>query len=442
MLVLCVVITVLVRTGIILVSPTAFQEDPDAYRAIATTIAKHNVFGITDSDGQPRATAFRPPLYPLILSSLCTPSELPKFRVAAMHVIFAAVTSMLVFDCVLRLPGYSGVHFGRIRRPDLALLASVTVAIDPILLRQSAEVMTETTATLLSAAVIWAWIRLSMVKDANRAWPRAAGLGLLLGLGYLCRPPFLVWAVLICFAMLIVASRSKSPSRRTRHLITFGLTACMCSIAVITWTMRNRVAVGHPVWATSHGGYTLLLANNELFYDHLHAKPFGSVWDAQPFLNAYNHRFDADPRDASFWYERWDLPPKPTGPITENEDDQLCAASAWATIRRRPMMFAWSCVIRTARLWSPLPHAVGDRSRLGIGLVAVFYGLLYVAVAVTLWRHGRVVFSKPWWSMWLLLVTLTAVHAVYWSNLRMRAPAIPALAILAVMSAGKLKVES
>jgi hypothetical protein len=26
---------------------------------------------------------------------------------------------------------------------------------------------------------------------------------------------------------------------------------------------------------------------------------------------------------------------------------------------------------------------------------------------------------------------LTAVHAVYWSNIRMRAPAIPALAILA-----------
>ena len=448
MLVLSVVITVLVRTGIILASPTAFDEDPDAYRAIATTIAEHNIFGIEafgieGSGGQPRATAFRPPLYPLILSSLCTRGELQKFRVAALHVICAALTSMLVFDCVIRLPGYSGVHFGRFRRPDLALLAAVTVAIDPILLRQSVEVMTETLATLLAAGVIWAWIRLTMVHDANRVWPRAAGLGLLLGFAYLCRPPFLVWAVLICFALLVVAFRAKSPSRRNRHFVTLSLTAGMCSIAVITWTMRNTVAVGHPVWATSHGGYTLLLANNELLYDHLQAKPFGSVWNAEPFLNAYKHRFEADPRDASFWYDRWEQPPKATEPITEHEDDQLCSAAALATIRRRPTMFAWSCVIRTTRLWSPLPHATGDRSLLGIGLVAVFYTLLYIAVAVAVWRHCRLVFSKPWWSVWLLLFALTTVHAVYWSNLRMRAPAIPALAILAVMSAGgKLKVGS
>ena len=439
MLLIAVAITVAARAGIVFVSSTAFREDPDAYRAIALTIAEHRVFGLEDPEGNARATAFRPPLYPMLLSSLCSQSELPPLRLATLHVVFAALTTLLVFDAVLRLTRYSGVHFGKLRPPDAALLASLIVALDPVLLRQSTEIMTETLAALLATAVIWAWIRLTVAATSSQVWCRAAGLGLMLGASYLCRPPFLAWAVFICAALAVTAVFRKS--RHRKHFIAVGLVAGMCALAVVTWTMRNRVVMGHPIWATSHGGYTLLLANNESFYDHLKTRPFGSVWDAGGFLNAYQHRYDADPREASFWYQDWKGPPRPGDPVTEHQDDRVCAEAAFATIRRRPAMFAWSCVIRAFRLWSPIPHAMADRSRSAIALVATFYVLLYAAVAIAVYRNRDVLLSKPCWSIWLLVFTLTLVHSIYWSNLRMRAPAIPALAMMAVMAGATSRVE-
>ncbi|MEO1526895.1 MAG: hypothetical protein AAFX06_15770 [Planctomycetota bacterium] len=446
MITLAVAVTVAIRVGILVVSPSAFRDDPDAYRAIALTVAEHRIVGLQNSEGLPRATAFRPPLYPLLLSSVCTRGELPGFRVGLIHVVIAALTTLLIFDSTLRLATYSGVHFGRIRRSGLAAVASLIVAVDPILLRQSSEVMTETFATLLSAAVFWGWIRLVVASDSRRMWPRAAVLGLLLGLAYLCRPPFLAWAVLICMAILAAGFRGALWSRK-KSWIAASLTAGMCALAVVAWTMRNSTVMGHPIWATSHGGYTLLLANNDLFYDHLETSPFGNVWDADGFLNAYEHRYDGDPRDASFWRQAWDQPPRvpesanASEPVTEHSDDKLCAEAALATIRRRPATFVWSCVVRAIRLWSPLPHMTQNRSIVAIILVSGFYVVLYAAVCVGAWRHRGAVFSKPWWSMWLLIFTLTAVHSIYWSNLRMRAPAIPALAMIAIMAAGTSNKE-
>ncbi|MCA9069487.1 MAG: hypothetical protein KDA84_11210, partial [Planctomycetaceae bacterium] len=37
-----------------------------------------------------------------------------------------------------------------------------------------------------------------------------------------------------------------------------------------------------------------------------------------------------------------------------------------------------------------------------------------------------------WWPLVLMIATFCAVHLVYWSNTRMRAPVMPAVALLAV----------
>ena len=42
-------------------------------------------------------------------------------------------------------------------------------------------------------------------------------------------------------------------------------------------------------------------------------------------------------------------------------------------------------------------------------------------------------FRQPWlWGM-ALAMSLSAVHAVYWSSLRMRAPVVPVVALLAAV---------
>lgn len=426
-----IALTVVIRGLVIALSPTAFQSDPDAYRAIADTIDQSGVFGLTSPDGIPRAIAFRPPLYPWLLSFCVTDGELSTLAITLLHLTLAVLTSCFVFLATRRYSRLLDPATTDNAADRLGLASSVIIAVDPILLSQSTEVMTETLAAALTAAVIWLWGRWNLdgIFDGNgksdTVWI-PMGLGGLLALAYLCRPTFLVWAVL-----LVLATVARYPHRR--GIRSAAAIAALVFLAVAGWTLRNVRAIGHPVWATTHGGYTLLLANNELFYQYLLESSFGQTWDAQPFLDAYQHRYEGDPRDAAFWRRDWHGDASFDAATSEYDDDRLCYESAMATIKRQPTVFLWSAVVRAGRLWSPFPHDIAGRSKTKVLLVGSYYAACYLAVLVTVLRNRRSVFSSRWWAIWLLAITLTGVHAVYWSNLRMRAPAIPAIATLAVL---------
>lgn len=428
---LAVGLTVAIRFTAIYFTPTAMDADPDAYQAIARTIGETGVFGLTGPGGVPRPIAFRPPLYPWILSLSVSDGQLSRVAVASFHLLLAGLTAGIVFCTTRRLVENetdSGDPQVGLR---LGLAAAVLTAIDPILLRQSTEVMTETLAATLTTAAIWFWCS-RCNESCDESQPKhglanTVALGGGLALAYLCRPTFLVWAVL-----LVVASAVRTPNRR--GLISAAIIASCVAAAVAGWTIRNQRTFGHPIWATTHGGYTLLLANNDSFYRYLSQGRFGQAWDAGPFLNAYQHRYEADPREAVFWQRDWSGKPTYHGAVSEYEDDRLCYESAVATIKRQPKLFVWSTLVRAARLWSPLPHDVSGRSKMSVIAVGGYYVVLYAAVLVAIIRHRRFLFRNRWWAIWLLAITLTGVHAVYWSNLRMRAPIMPAIAIIAVFS--------
>ena len=42
--------------------------------------------------------------------------------------------------------------------------------------------------------------------------------------------------------------------------------------------IRNVMVFGEPIWTTTHGGYTLALANNPVYYDDILHGPPGRVW--------------------------------------------------------------------------------------------------------------------------------------------------------------------
>jgi 4-amino-4-deoxy-L-arabinose transferase-like glycosyltransferase len=335
--------------------------------------------------------------------------------VAALHTLLGALTVLCTF-CLAR-------RCDSVDAPErFAIAAALLVTLDPLLVQQSRLVMSETLATTLSAVVFWLWAR------AYRFGPTrfcGAQLGVALALAYLCRPVFLVWAVMMVGIVFLGLPADRR--KRWRHAL---MVLTLVVTAVVTWTIRNQRILGHPVWATTHGGYTLLLANNPSFYRYLREGEFGRPWDATAFFDAHAHRYDADPTEEQFWNRAWNVPP---GPIRGDEvqDNQLCYRAAMATIGREPQMFLWSCLVRLGRLWSPFPHATPDRSLWVVRAVGAFYVLVYIMVIVGLWRHRRRVFCPPWWPAWALAVTLSLVHAVYWSNLRMRSPIVPAIAIAA-----------
>ncbi|MEM0924871.1 MAG: hypothetical protein AAGJ83_02420 [Planctomycetota bacterium] len=438
-------ITVTVRLLALLLFPNAFQEDPDAYRALALTLSEYGVFGLTDGRGTAIPTAFRPPLYPWLLSFCVEGNRLLSHRVVLVHLACAVTTSLATYAAARRLmagaPSASNSRFQRLPSPDaLAFVAALLTVVDPILLRQSTELMTETLATAISAGIMLLWTmhcppfhKASDHEDEAPGNPRIRvlfGLGFLLAGAYLCRPTFLVWAVLIVFAVCVRSWRNG-----LRDLVvSSSVIALPIVLAVIGWTIRNQRVTGHAVWATTHGGYTLLLANNELFYDYLRDGAWGETWDAEPFFNAYRHRYDDDPKTRAFWRRNWSGSEPAQTSSNEYDDDRRCYEAAKATISRQPWMFWWSCIVRAARLWNPLPYQVADRSTMAIVIVGGFYLLLYIACVITMVRFRRRLLDPKWWSIGLLAFALTGVHSVYWSNLRMRAPITPGVMIVAVCS--------
>jgi len=187
-------------------------------------------------------------------------------------------------------------------------------------------------------------------------------------------------------------------------------------VCVVPWTLRNNSAFGKPIWATTHGGYTLLLANNPPLYRHFAAHGPSRAWEAEEFQDA--------------WAARISLEVPPLNEVTE---DQLAYRAARSTIARSPHVFALSCIYRIGWLWALWPNngSIGASEV----LIGVWYAVIFLFAYIGL-QHVRHSLSYRSWLVGLALVfSLTAIHAIYWSNMRMRAPAMPCVILLAV--AGK-----
>lgn len=119
-------------------------------------------------------TAYRPPLYPLLLAPMVTVgNEPPMVQIALLHLGLGAGTVWLT---TLVAKG-SGLSRGR------AALAAFLVACDPVLVWQSRAVMTETPAAFLTA--------FALAMLCLRGWKGAVLGGAGLGLAALCRPSLL-----------------------------------------------------------------------------------------------------------------------------------------------------------------------------------------------------------------------------------------------------------
>ncbi|MBT6846079.1 MAG: phospholipid carrier-dependent glycosyltransferase, partial [Planctomycetaceae bacterium] len=147
---------VLLTASLVRLSVVGFQfkslsaTDPDSYRAIAVNLVTDGTYSLGADP-----TAFRPPVYSLILSLGMYLGIPHGIWVGGIHILFGVLTVLLTYRVALT-----------ISREPVALLAAVLVSIDPILLNQSTLTMTETTATLLGVLAIWILVR--MVNNTNK----------------------------------------------------------------------------------------------------------------------------------------------------------------------------------------------------------------------------------------------------------------------------------
>ncbi len=439
------VAVLLLRGGGAIALFPSMQQDPDAYVAMAEGWATSGTFGRIDSNGPVSPTAYRPPLYPWVLSWMVHDSVLNRQSVAILHLVLGTATCLLTVLIAMRL-----LHCNT---PPLAAITSgLCVAIDPILIRQSSLVMTETLATFFAVAVWWLWLR--AIKPAAKplenglpgnhlqgsAWTIAA-VGAMLGFSCLLRPTSLVWAGLMILMLLCISLWSR---KQLYQPVLLGLAV---TIVLVPWVVRNHKVLGEPLLTTTHGGYTLLLANNPVLYSHFEQENLSRNWDENRFHRLWDKRRSEDPRLADYWNdseaEDANRIAKPIPMRTEIEDDRLANETAIATIKRSPVTFVKSCFARFLWFFAVNPGQ-GQASTLPSIAIGVWYsvtlGLFFLSLVLALsswWsrkRKSKLSGVGEWIPAIALSLSLVLIHSVYWSNMRMRAPMMPVVYIAVILS--------
>ena len=93
-------------------------------------------------------------------------------------------------------------------------------------------------------------------------------------------------------------------------------------------------------------------------------------------------------------------------------------------------MFALSCLYRVGWLWALAPHEASQGARMAIG---AWYAVWFACAVWGVVRISRGWGTPAWLAAATLVLTLTLVHAVYWSNMRMRAPLMPLVYVVAAV---------
>jgi 4-amino-4-deoxy-L-arabinose transferase-like glycosyltransferase len=409
---LLIALAVLVRGGLLVLLHERLTTDIDAYLGIAKQIVIGEGFSVPGSE---KPTAYRPPLYPLLLALIQT----EPVGIIVLHLALGLGTVLLVWRLARRLIAESA-----------ALWCAGLIAFDPLLLQYTTLPMTETLCTFLAALTL----NLMVPWPASKA--HQLGLGLVLGLCILSRPTFLAFGVLALVGWSYRAWRSAEPIQSA------GLVLAGLAVGVLPWGIRNALVFGEFRITTTHGGYTLLLANNPVFYAEVVDAPWGTVWKGDS-LKQWQLALEADIKNTAPEVD------------TEFERDRWMTRRALSHIADHPMSFIKACAHRFLWFWNVFPPDSAldgvenlwkeTCNRLGLtrleswangiarsvsGGVVLFYVLLFGSFAVGSFRLKRAEWSL-WWPMALLVASFSAVHLVYWTDARMRAPVIPAVVLLA-----------
>ena len=381
-----VVLLLALATRLVIVFPALGQppNDPDGYLTLARSLVEGRGFRLVG-----RPTAYRPPLYPILLTPL---TAIFGQNRAGPFLWLNVALGVATTGCAMIAARRWGFSTRRI------LATGFIVACDPVLIVQSRSVMTETLAAFLLTGAMMTLSR------GPGVLPAALG-GIWLGLASLCRPSLLASAVLAGGASLAFGPGS-SRVRLRRSVCLIGTT-----ILVLTpWAARNAVVFGEPVWTTTHGGYTLALANNPAYYHDVVEGRAGEVWTG-PGQRAWAEGVLARMRG-----------------LPEPKANRRLTAEGWRMARAAPALFARAAVARVERFWGIMParsvYGPALRTAAAVWTVPLFLALGAALASRTTWTWPRVAAAAA-------VLALMVVHTFYWTDLRMRAPVVPMIALLA-----------
>ena len=397
-------LALVVRGRMMLGNLDSLEKDPDAYRDAAWNIYFEGTLGFwNDASGAVEPTATRPPLYPLLLSGMYFLRFTPDGPgIGLLHVLLGTCTVWIVWRLGLawRLP------------PAASLLAAALVMVDPDSIEsiRAGHDRNAGHAAHGDRAIGASRAPGKTTDCAGRRWPaRHWDCACSVGRHFWCG----CWRRPSCFRGWPSA---RAVSRAPRHCWPERPRCSRRGQFAMSWfsvarSSPPRTAVTRCCWPTIPSSTRTCKTRpgaacgmRDDFNEHWRSEQQG-------------HGSALDPADR------------------ELDSDRRAYAAAWENIARDPLVFAYSCVVRLGRLWNVLPHQTSpdeSASRHGLRLaVAIWYTLeLLLAAAGIAYLRRRLLLS-PWAWGTILVVSLSAVHTIFWTDMRMRAPLVIVVALLA-----------
>jgi len=399
-------VALVLRAGMLWQYGGGLAEDRDNYRHIAAQIVAGN--GFVDPVAL-TPTAYRPPLYPLFLAAIlaCGGSNM---AIGLAQLLLGMATVVFTVLC--------GQHL-RLGRASFA--AGLFVAFDPLLLHQTTLVMTETLAAFLAVLMLWLCLKQpSPIRNFS--------VGLVFGLSCLCRPTFWAFGALAGALWCLHCVRARSAVREHRWANLCGTLALLAGLflSVAPWGIRNALVMGRPVMTTTHGGYTLLLAHNPAYTRAVVEQPWGAVWEGAA-LEEWSVALENE-----LARENPALDLAHMTSAVELTRDAWMRRRALDYIRNEPLIAVRSGLTLLGRFWSVIPLAtknapISPAIRL---LIATWYTAVLIALVCGACRILRGDW-RSWVSLFTLIAGFTLVHSLYWADMRMRTPLVPAIALIA-----------
>jgi 4-amino-4-deoxy-L-arabinose transferase-like glycosyltransferase len=353
------------------------EGDANGYWELGTKIANGDAYEIYD----PPRRILRMPGFPLFLAG--------AIKMSSGSYLFARLTLAVVGTlCCLLVYLLGKELFDK----QVGLIAAGWCAITPIYAGFSVVLLSETLFALLMLINLWLGTLLyQKIKDGQSGLFLSIATGVLIGLGTLVRPSWIL-ATLILAVFMILISEKKMKGFITASLIIAGLI-----VTLLPWTIRNHQVSGHWVVTSLWSGPSL--------YDGLNPNATGTS-------------------DMKFFEEDQIL-----DRMTEFEMNQHYQSKAIQFAKENPSRAMELSIIKLGRFWNLWPNADQFQNPfLKVAVVAFFAPLIiFSLIGLLKYRKQGVI----------LLMTVgpiayfSLIHLLFIGSLRYRLPAEFPLSVLA-----------
>ncbi len=344
-------------------------------------------------DARGRATAWRPPGYPVFLAVVERTGGTDRVPLALAQ---AAIGAAVVATTWVVARGLGGAA---------ALLAAALVALDAGQIALAARTLSEGLFTLLSLGVValsLAFVR--RLRSREPAWGWAVGAGALAGAATLTRGVFVGYPVALAAGVVVSgwwgargsADRAGGRDRLVRSVVVAAVLVAAYGAVLLPWAARNSRALGALVPVATQGGLTLYAS---------WFPPGGTTFGILP----------QDEVTAG------------AAGLTEVEQSAYFTDRTVAGVLADPLRVPRLVLLKLVYFWVPLDWELLPTP--GMVNPTYLFVLLWALIGFLVAREGLRLSEH--WPLWLPVVYTLAMALVFYGSPRMRAPVEPLLTLAA-----------